>query len=284
MWSPVRRAFARGPRVILALIAICVLLSGAERWPTGHWEGGPIEPIDGSAVVVGPADTEGGASGPSSLRLATFNIHSCVGNDGKWDVGRTAELLRGYDLVSLHEVRGEGPWWEDNAQAIGERLNVRSLFAPTEVWWWTPWFGNGVLTRTRIEHWQCDRLPSGFREAYRQVLYLNVPFGKGTLNVLMAHLGKKENRAKQFPMVAEQFLRLPEPAVLMGDFNTRPWDPLMQKLLREPGVEDPVGKRLTYPRDRVDYILLKGLKWKDAGLVENKMSDHPVIWVEIEAP
>lgn len=266
----------RARRIKWALLLVAVVLTGAERYPTGHWEGGPIHPLPRTAIDRGGA--------PSRLRLATFNIHSCVGMDHKWDVGRTAELLRGYDLVSLHESRGAGPWWKNNADAIGEKLGMRALFAPTELWWWHPWFGNGVLTATRIEHWECDPLPSGFREAYRQVLFLKVPFGSGTLNVLVAHLGKDANRAKQFPILADMFLKLPPPAVLMGDLNTRPWDPMMVRLLEQSGIEDPVGKRLAAPIDRVDFILVKGLRWRDAGLVDNSASDHPVIWVDVEVP
>jgi hypothetical protein len=59
---------------------------------------------------------------------------------------------------------------------------------------------------------------------------------------------------------------------------------MMQRLLKEPGVEDPVGARLSQPVDRCEFILVKGLHWRDAGLVDNDASDHPVIWVEVEAP
>ena len=258
------------PRALLGcMLGVAVILTGGARWPTGHWEGGPIEPI-------------GHVRAPTRLRLATFNIRSCTGMDNKCDVRRTAELLGGYDLVSLHEVRGSGPWWKNQASALGQSLGERAIFAPTELWWWHPWFGNGVLSRTRIDHWERRQLPSGYRDAYRNVLFLKVPLGAGSLNVLMAHLGKNENRLKQFPLVAEMFLKLPPPAVLMGDLNTRPWDPMMTQLLRQPGVEDPVGERIR-PRDRVEFILVRGVNCRDAGLVENRASDHPVIWAEIEA-
>lgn len=266
----------------IGLLALLVLLfmTGAARWPTGRWEGGPIMPLN----VAGTVDNRTHPPAPSRLRFASFNVHSCVGLDNKFNVDRTAALLRGYDLVALQEVRGWGPGWEDNANELGERLSVREWFSPTELWWWHPWFGNGVLTRTRIDHWERMQLPSGNWDAYRNVLLLKVPFGSGSLNVLMAHLGKDRNREWQFPIVAEMFLRVAPPAVLMGDLNTRPWDPMMQRLLQEPGVEDPVGMRLKKPIDRVEFILVRGVRWRDAGLVENDASDHPVIWAEVESP
>jgi endonuclease/exonuclease/phosphatase family metal-dependent hydrolase len=279
--------FGKGRRRphVAAMVVVstaAIVLSGAARWPTGHWEGGPIQP---PAAAARPATIPVDGGGPTRLRLATFNVHSCIGQDKRWDVRRTAELLRGYDLVSLHEVRGTGPWWNDNARDMGETLGMGHVFSPTELWWWRPWFGNGILTRTRIDHWERNPLPSGFRDAYRNVLSLKVPFGSGSLNVLMVHLGKNENRRKQFPIVADMFLKLPPPAVLMGDTNTRPWDPMMRQLLAQPGVEDPVGCRMPDPSlDRVDFILVRGVKWRDAGYVENVASDHPVVWVEVEAP
>ena len=266
----------RGLLMASCMLAVGLLISGASRWPAGPSKGGPIEPRHQIN------DSEHQA--PSRLRLATFNLHSCVGRDNRYDPARAAALLRGYDLASLHEVRGSGPWWKNNAREIGDELDVRSMFAPTEIWWWHRWFGDALLTRMRIDHWETTPLPCGFRDAYRQVVFLKVPFGSGTLNVLMTHLGKNDNRRKQFPIVAEMFLKLPSPAVLMGDLNMRANDPMMQELLRHPGIEDPVGRRMTKPRDRVDFILVKGLHWTDAGLMENVASDHPLIWVEIQAP
>ncbi|HEY7087235.1 MAG TPA: endonuclease/exonuclease/phosphatase family protein [Tepidisphaeraceae bacterium] len=265
-------------RIGLLAISVLFVAMGNMRWPTGHWEGGPVDERSAESPAVNLLKK------PSHLRLASFNIHSCVGLDSKFNVQRTADILRGYDLVALQEVQGPGLWWEDDADELGEKLGVAEFFSPTELRWWHPWFGNGVLTRTRIEHWERMELPCGFDDAYRNVLLLKVPFGAGSLNVVMAHLGKGRNREWQFPIVAEMFLRVAPPAVLMGDLNTRPWDPMMQRLLKEPGVEDPIAMRLAHPVDRCEFILVRGARWRDAGLVENDASDHPVIWVEVEAP
>jgi len=213
--------------------------------------------------------------------LASLNIHSCVNTSDRYDPAGTAALLGGYDLISLHECRGDGPWWKNNPETLGDLVGMQSLFMPTEIWWWRNWFGNGMLTRIKIDSWETTSLPSGHRMAYRQYTVFKVPFGAKTLSVIMTHVGKKSDRAEQFKVVEEKFMSLPEPCILMGDMNTRPYDPLVVDLLAK-GVEDPVGQRLTYPRDRVDYIFTRGVKWTDAGLVENTASDHPLVWLEIE--
>jgi endonuclease/exonuclease/phosphatase family metal-dependent hydrolase len=277
-----------------AVLSAVIVCSGAARWPTGPAEGGPIAPPSRRAAVSPPLASDGEHlalpmsylspdAAPTRLRLATLNIHSGIGTDDHWDLGRTAELLKGYDLISLHECRGSGPWWSNNVDDLSSRTGLTGLFAPTEVWWWRPWFGNGLLTDTRIDRWTRTPLPTGDRMAFRNVLHLEVPFGSGTLNVLMVHMAKKSDRARDFAIVADMFRQLPKPAIMMGDMNTRPNDPIMQQLLQSGDVEDPVGQRLTYPRDRVDFILTRGVKWNDAGLVENKATDHPLVWVEVEA-
>jgi endonuclease/exonuclease/phosphatase family metal-dependent hydrolase len=272
-------------------VLLAIGLYGSMRRPAGGAEGGPIEPVTGtgSAPISAVDTTTAGTTrpahvrGPDRLRLAAFNIHSGVGQDGRFDLSRTADLLKGFDLIALNEVRAGGPWWDDNAQTLGSLLGMRSLFAPTETRWWIASFGNGLLTRTRIDRWARTQLESGPRMAHRNNLRLQVPFGSGTLNVLMVHVGRRTDRERHLQTLTDTFLKLPEPAIMMGDFNTPPDDPIIRRMLASEGVEDPVGQRLPNARDRIDFILTRGVRWIDAGLVETKASDHPMVWVEIEA-
>ena len=47
-----------------------------------------------------------GRRGGPPLRIASYNVHQCVGVDGKRDAGRVADVLRelGADVVGLQEV------------------------------------------------------------------------------------------------------------------------------------------------------------------------------------
>lgn len=259
--------------IAVVILAVVGVRWGTDRWPTGPAAGGPILPLGTSAGSA--------TSSPTRLRIACFNIHSGVGQDEKRDLERTAGLLKNFDLISLHEVAGTLPWQENQADQLGEKLGMASLFSPTERHLGFPAFGNGILTRTPITQWTRTPLPNGFHMAHRQYIHLVVPFGGKNLNVIVCHMGKKSDRRRQFGVVSEVFKSLPEPAILMGDLNTRPEDRMMTNLIAS-GARDVIGERIA-PRDRVDFILTRGLKCVDAGVIDNEASDHPVAWAEIEA-
>ena len=48
----------------------------------------------------------GGGGGSDRTRLLTYNVHSCVGEDGVYDVGRVASVVRstGAAIVCLQEI------------------------------------------------------------------------------------------------------------------------------------------------------------------------------------
>ena len=290
-------------RLILAFTAIplaaAIIFSGATRWPSGHAEGGPITPTPEEAaqrsaqLAESPTTRASGSltgsststdlAAPTRLRLAAFNIHSGRGLDDRFDLDRTAAVLKGCDLISIHEARGAGPWWSNSVDVLAGKLKMSGLFSPVEIWWWHPWFGNGILTDTRITHWERTPLPTTPGMAYRDVVTLQVPFGSGTLNVLMVHMAKKSDHARAFAVAADMFRKLPEPAIMMGDMNTRADDPAMQALLHSGDVQDPVGQSVKRPPECVDFILTRGVAWHHAGLVTNDASDHPMVWADIEA-
>jgi endonuclease/exonuclease/phosphatase family metal-dependent hydrolase len=250
-------------------VASCVVLSGSRRRATGPAEGGPIVP-------AGPTVC---STAPTHLRLASFNIHSGIGMDHHADLGRIADVLRGCDLAALQEVRGGCIWRKDQAAAIGDLLGERALFAASETRWWRPYFGNAVLTRTTIDHWHSEPLPRVEGSPNRNMVRLAVPFGPGVLNVLVTHLSHPRGRRDpEVEVLFDTFLRLPMPAVLIGDLNLRPREPSLVCLLATPGVDSPLGQRR-----RHDYILLRGAHYSGAGVAENQASDHPMVWVDLQA-
>jgi endonuclease/exonuclease/phosphatase family metal-dependent hydrolase len=259
--------------ILLAAITVTfAIAAGSIRRPAGDAEG----------MSIG-VSYQGGAARPSRLRLASFNMHSGVGLDRKLDLNRTAELLDGFDLIWLNEVRG-GMWGDGQTEELGRLLPMPGLFAPTERRFWRESFGNAVLCNRPITRWRRTQLPSGPGMAFRNVLHVEIPFGSGALHLLMAHIGRKSDNQPQLAAVADMFLRAPVPAVLMGDMNATADSPTLRQLLDSQGVEDPVGQRTRESHQpRIDHILLRGLAWTDAGLVENDASDHPMAWVDIEA-
>ena len=273
------RAFMHISRKLrLPLTAICIVLLlllywGSGRWSSGSASGGPILALKNAGNSSDP---------PTALRLATFNIHSGIGQDDKVNLDRTAGVLKGCDVIALQEVAGDRPWQTNFAVQIGAALGIASHFFPTETHWWYPVFGNAILTRYDVDSWARTPLPRGYHMANRNYVHLTLPFGAGKLNLLIVHLGKKSDRARQFETVTAVFKSLPTPAVMMGDLNTRPYDKMMQALLKGGDVRDVIGEQ-TPPNDRVDFILTRGVSCTKAGLITTDASDHPLAWADIEA-
>ena len=225
--------------------------------------------------------------GASAIRIGTFNIHGCKGLDGLRDPDRVALDLAGFDFVGLNEVHGGGFGGTSNqAQTLGRHLAMAWLFAPAEFQWYgRRQFGNALVTRLPVTCWQRIPLPRKHDYSFRNMLLADVCHRGRTIRVLVTHVTQRDPRERrmQLDCVLKMFLALDEPAVLVGDLNTRRDDPAMQAALATPGVVDPVGE-LLFPREleMIDWILVRGLRGVDAGIRSSGASDHTLIWAELE--
>jgi endonuclease/exonuclease/phosphatase family metal-dependent hydrolase len=259
---------------VAALAVGLFVASGALKNQSGPAAGGSLREGAKTTATTRPV-----------LRLATFNIHSGRGSDEIENLDRTADTLRGFDLIGLNELRGESPWrWEDQAEELGRKLEMAWLFAPTERQWWNDSFGNGVLARVPVRFWQRIPLAGSFGRGKRNMLLLNVDVEGTLVRVLVTHIDRGADRQAQLKAVSEMFLALQEPAVLMGDLNSNAGDELIGRLKNAPGVVDAVGTTAggSAPAGRIDWIFFKGMKCLDAGVVEKGASDHPMVWAEVE--
>lgn len=246
-------------------------------------EGSP-QPAAAAAATQPAADD----AGVGRFRVASFNIRSGRGTDERTDLARTARLLETFDVVGLNEVQGHAirrRGAQNQSEALAGLLGMPWLFAATERQWWADDFGNGLLCGLPVEHWAILPLP-GSRDSYRNVVQARVRLGEGAvLNVLVTHLDRTVDRDVQFQAVAAMFLSLAEPAMLIGDLNTRGGEPGMAMLLARAGIVDPIGDtpRLA-AKERIDWILTRGLVPIDGGAVTTPASDHPMVWAELELP
>jgi endonuclease/exonuclease/phosphatase family metal-dependent hydrolase len=260
-----------------AVLAIAGLLAaGSDRRPCPPAHGKDLGGRPVSSPVAGP------------LRVGTFNIHSGRNAEGQFDLGRTARCLEGLHLAGLNEVRGAWQWQAgDQAELLGRQLGMGWLFAPAEQRWWRDDFGNALLTCLPVVSWRREPLPCTQGKAHRNLVIAELEHGGRRIYLLVTHLDRVRDRQAQLELVIDRFLALPEPALLMGDLNTRADDPRLAGLLNAPGVHDCIaeGRR---PADslppRIDWILARGLRTRAAGLVENNASDHPFAWAELEIP
>lgn len=276
-----------GGRAALALLALAGLAwVGSIRFSTGPAAGSGLVPASPARDGTRHTKTSVSASScPARLRVACFNIHTGRGTDGREDLDRIASLLQGFDLVGLNEVRGPY-WWEISNQAnvLAERVHADWLFAPAERRWLYGEFGNGVLARLPCTSWQRIPLARLRGKSSRNLLLVRLQWNKGPLNVLITHLDRQSDldRREQLRTVGALFLAMAEPAVLMGDLNTRRSDPNLARLLAAPGVIDPLAEADPNGPDHIDWILVRGLRPAAGGMVRTKASDHPLVWAELE--
>jgi endonuclease/exonuclease/phosphatase family metal-dependent hydrolase len=262
--------------IFLLVILAWILLQGNQRPPTAPAEGDSFN---------GPPPTSQPAGGV--LRVAELNIAGGVGGaDNKLDLDRTADAIRGFDLVGLEEIHGGGFLQsEDQAQILGEKLKLPWLFAPVERRWWRDAFGNGAITSLPILHWQRFPLSGDSATSNRNFILLRAQYQGQPLNVLITHLSRDSDRPHELKTVISLFESLQEPAILMGDLNSVPTDPQMLELHKAPGVADAIGDEMGDKiGGNIDWIFTRGLRVVRAGTSDNGASDHYLAWAELRLP
>ncbi len=258
---------------VVLLVTGFILWSGLNR---------SLPDLTTELVLQGEVSTQSIES--PTLKVASFNIHGGVGNDGIKDLARTANLLKGFDLVGMYEVHSQQMGFGDNiAHVIGQKLNMASTFSATEQRWWHDHFGNALLTKTALLKLQRLPLPGTQKKRFRSMILSSFLFQGKRVNIICVHIDRVKDREIQLQKVIQLFLSLDEPTILMGDFNSNAKDPQMVRLLKEPGVVDCVGETAGENKPyHVDWIITRGFHCKDAKLVENDVSDHHLVWAELE--
>ena len=167
------------------------------------------------------------------LTLATWNIHSSIGTDGRFDLARTAAVLDEIDasVIALQEVgdfRGRTPHSE-HAVELGARLGLHVAFAPTLERGGRR-YGNALLARFPIAWTRTIDLSVRGHEP-RGALVARID-GPGALEVACVHLGLGpfERRAQEARLAAS----LPRGRLAVcGD-----WNHLTERPVRLGGLRD----------------------------------------------
>ncbi len=133
------------------------------------------------------------AKAERTFRVGVFNIHGGRGSDRVRDLARTADCLRGFDLIGLNEVLGPGFLEQtDQCTRLGELVSKRFLYAPTETRYLDVAFGNGMLTNLPVASWQRIPLPKAGAHTYRNVLHSTVEIAEKRVQVLLTHLDSRD--------------------------------------------------------------------------------------------
>jgi endonuclease/exonuclease/phosphatase family metal-dependent hydrolase len=162
-------------------------------------------------------------SNTSKLRIASYNIHKCIGNDGVFDPIRIKNVILQLDadIVVLQEADArfgerEGLLDLDYLHVMG---GYRSIFSPDRKSRSHGWHGNVVLYRNSIVN-QVHQLRLPGLEP-RGALIVDFGIGEAAFRLLAVHLGLlRRSRKKQVEAIIEAADPNPDRhVVVIGDMN-----------------------------------------------------------------
>lgn len=211
------------------------------------------------------------------VRLATYNVHRCVGTDRKLDVERVAEVIAACnaDIVALQEldVGRRRTGHVDQAHRLAELLRMKSHFHPA-MYVEEERYGDAILTALPERLVRTGALPGlprlrGLEP--RGALWVAVDIGGGVeLQVINTHLGlvPREQQVQAAALIGEDWMAseaFTAPAVLLGDFNASPFSKTYRMLTavirdaqsglsRAPTATFPSG----FPFMRIDHVFVAG--------------------------
>ncbi len=216
--------------------------------------------------------SDGGRQPP--LRVLTYNIHACMGMDGKTSPARTARVIGALtpDVVALQEVdagrfRTSGV---HQARHLGEALEMDHRFFPL-IESKDGQYGLAVLSRFPIRRERFAVLPGPFGRGREQrgAMWVTVETPDGPVHLFNTHLSlyRRERMAQIEALLGPAWVAdVPEgePVILCADLNAGPRSPVYRRLagrLRDVQTSVPgVTPRATFfsrsPILRLDHIFV----------------------------
>lgn len=169
--------------------------------------------------------------GRAPLRLVTYNVHSCIGLDGRLSPSRIARVLAatGPDIIALQEldVMRNRSGFVDQAEQIARALEMELHFHPSFTMAGER-YGNAVLSRLPMKLLQAGPLPQGKQSREpRGALWVEIDVNGTLLHLINTHLGTSpaERIVQVEALLGPEWLqrsRCQPPLVLCGDFNAMP--------------------------------------------------------------
>ena len=207
--------------------------------------------------IRGGSDGPAIPASPKGLRVATYNVHECVGTDGAYDPSRVARVLEEMraDVVGLQEVASQVEGGPERRQLayLSSALGMRSIAGITlerrggE-------YGNALLSRHEITRTELHDLSvPGFEP--RGAVEAEIAAPCAILRVVVTHLGLHgAERRRQVPRLLQVLARRATPlTLLLADANE--WVSLPRSVRRI----DRILGRTPAPRSFPAWLPLLGL-------------------------
>jgi endonuclease/exonuclease/phosphatase family metal-dependent hydrolase len=189
-----------------------------------------------------------------TLRIMTYNVHGCVGMDGRLSPTRIAQVISQYDpdVVALQEldVGRKRSGGHDQAMLIAKYLNMDHHFhAAMRIE--EEAFGDAVLSSYPMRLIKRDSLSRQKKFSFfepRGAIWVQLDFNNKFIQIINTHLGlkSKERLVHAKELLSEDWLDDPKckgPMILCGDFNAFP-DSRVFRLFHEklPSVQVKIGR------------------------------------------
>lgn len=175
------------------------------------------------------------------VRIVTYNVHSCVGMDGRLSPSRIARVIAQCDpdIVALQEldVRRWRTNGDDQAHAIARELQMEFHFHPA-LSLEEEQYGDAVLSRYPMRLVRAAALPGQPHRDDREprgALWVAVDVDGCEVQLVNTHLGLSpaERLAQVEALLGPEWAGSAEfrgPAVLCGDFNAMPRSPAYRRV------------------------------------------------------
>ena len=211
------------------------------------------------------------------LPVGTFNIRHGLGSDGRFDLDRTASVIRAMraKLIALQELdrNMERSGGVDQPAALAEKLGLDVVYFPT-LRRGSGEYGIAIAAEGGLSEVSFQPLPQRADEEPRGVIVARWR----DISVVATHVSSDPAaRPVQLDALAALAADLRPPVVLMGDLNSpgRALAPLEASGLRGPGRKVPTQIRYLILRKQIDHVLAgRGLVVVDARALRTRASDH----------
>lgn len=152
------------------------------------------------------------------MRVATYNVHDCVGRDRRYDPARIIAVINALDaeVVALQEVTLDhaGDLLGQLQQDTGMQVVDGTVFARG-----VGRYGNLILTRHPVLESRLHDIAAHGREP-RGALDVTLSLPQRPVRLLATHLGlRREERRRQLARLTGLLAEGPDASLLLGDLN-----------------------------------------------------------------
>ncbi len=152
------------------------------------------------------------------LRLATYNIHSCIGGDGRYDPGRILNVIKelDVDILALQEVDSRAHRGLELMDWLARETDLHAIAGPTLLRQ-TGKYGNALLLRCEALRVRLVDL-TVLQNEPRGAIDVDLDCNGHSLQLIATHLGLRfAERRTQVQQLLKGFGTTH--CVLMGDLN-----------------------------------------------------------------